>query len=369
MKLVKLISFSAVILFVGITGCKSKDDQGGSSQDFDRKAMLTNLSNNMIQVNYENLKENVNKTKQKALDFTNQPTIQSLNSLRESLNNSQLAYQGCSSFEFGPAMDHSLRSIMNTYPTSVNIVEANIVSGNYDLFSAANIAAKGLPAVEYLIYGTQMSDQNIIDAFSTGTNWVQRRTYLNDVINQLNVAVTNVSNAWGNTGYHQLFVNADGIAVGSSTSLLINSMVLDFEKYIRDGKVGIPVGVRSLGTPNPNKVEAYYSKKSLELLKESLLRYKSVFNGIDKSGANGLGLDDYLSHTGGGSISQNINKQLDEALQKLNELSGPLSQDVVNNKEKVKNVYTELQKTIVLLKVEMPSALSVLITYQDSDGD
>lgn len=358
-----------LVVLLGVIGCKPKKDNGNSAQDFDRKGMLTNLSKNIIQVNYAKLKENADVLKQKTADFSDQPSVQHLSDLKESLLNCQLAYQGCSSFEFGPAIDHSLRAILNTYPASVTIIESNVSSGNYDLFSAANIAAKGFPAVEYLIYGNQKTEQEIIDLYSTGTNWIQRRTYLNDVVNQLHVAITNVNKDWKSNGYHDQFIAADGNSVGSSTGLLINAMVLDFEKYIRDGKIGIPVGVRSLGTPNPDKTEAYYSKKSLVLVKESLLMYKNTFSGINNIGENGLGLDDYLTHVGGASISQNINKQLDESLSKLNLLVGPLSQDVIDNKEKVKDVYTELQKTIVLLKVEMPSALSVLITYQDSDGD
>ena len=69
------------------------------------------------------------------------------------------------------------------------------------------------------------------------------------------------------------------------------------------------------------------------------------------------------------SIANTINSQIDLIIYKQSQLIGPLSQDVVSNKPGVQAVYDEMQKLIVSLKVEMPSALSVLITYQDSDGD
>jgi len=145
--------------------------------------------------------------------------------------------------------------------------------------------------------------------------------------------------------------------------------VLDFERFIRDGKVGIPLGIRSLGIPNPEKVEAHYSHKSLELVQESVLEYKKCFNGISTTEINGMGVDDYLNYEDAENITQKINTQLDLITEKLNLLNGPLSEDVVSNKNAVKAVYDEMQKLIVSLKVEVPSALSVLITYQDSDGD
>lgn len=365
----RITLFSLMIVLLGTVGCKSKDDPGSSATEFDRKAMLTHVSENIIQTNYTILNSKAVLLKQKALDYTNQPDVQKLTALRAELLDCQMAYQGCSTFEFGPAATHSLRSILNTYPTSTSIVESNITSGSYDLFSAGNIAAKGLPALEYLIFGDQKSDQEIIDLFTTDANHVNRKKYLNDVAEQIATTTTNVYNGWNGEGYDQTFVNSDGTAVGSSTGLWINALVLDFERYIRDGKVGIPVGVRSLGTPNPEKTEAYYSAKSLELLKESLTQYKNAFNGVTTKGVNGLSLDDYLTHVGSGNTAQNINNQIDLALEKINTLAGPLSQDVVDNKQQVKAAYDELQKAIVLLKVEMPSALSVLITYQDSDGD
>ena len=144
---------------------------------------------------------------------------------------------------------------------------------------------------------------------------------------------------------------------------------MDFERYIRDGKIGIPLGVRSLGVAKPETVEAYYYDYSIELFQESIIKFQHTFNGNSEEGMEGLGLDDYLKNEGGAEIAKSINTSLDITLSKSNQLSGPLSSEVISNKTQVEQVYAELQKTIVLLKVEMPSALSILINYQDTDGD
>ena len=46
-----------------------------------------------------------------------------------------------------------------------------------------------------------------------------------------------------------------------------------------------------------------------------------------------------------------------------------MSENIINNQTQVEAAYAELQKLIVLFKVDMPSRLGVLITYQDNDGD
>ena len=369
MKSKKYILGLGLISLLSYTGCKDNNDEGNTTSDYNRVELLANYSANIILPSYADLESKATQLKEKTDLFIATPTSSTLIEVRESLLQAQLSYQACSPFEFGPANDNTLRSILSTYPTSETLINQNIVSGAYDLYSASNIAAKGFPAVDYLLYDVQKTDQDIIDAFTTASDATNRKDYLLAVVEQVLSVVKQVNKEWVSEGYQQVFENSNGTAVGSSTSLFLNALVLDFERFIRDGKIGIPAGVRSLGVPNPEKVEAYYSQESLPLVKKSIEQYKRTFNGTTASGENQAGFDDYLKHEGAATVATKVNTQLDLILSNLNALNGPLSEDVVNNKIQIKEVYDEMQKAIVLLKVEMPSALSVLITYQDSDGD
>jgi predicted lipoprotein len=354
-------------LFMG--SCKEDSVDGNASSDYNRANLLKNYSSQIIVPNYTDLDWRLSVLKDAVVEFNTDPTMATLTRLKQGLKSAQLSFQGCTSFEFGPASISALRSVLSTYPTSEAIIEQNIMNGGYDLFSIGNIAAKGFPAIDYLLYGSNKSDQEILDLFLTDGSYLERREYLLAVTEQSQQVVAQVKREWTEEGYQQVFENSDGKGVGSSVSLMMNALVLDFERFIRDGKVGIPLGVRSLGVANPEKVEAFYSESSLEIVKESIDKYTKVFNGISNEGVNGEGLDDYLIHEGAASVAEKINNQLASIVTKLNLLQGPLSNDVLNNKPAVQEVYDEMQKAIVILKVEMPSALSVLITYQDSDGD
>jgi predicted lipoprotein len=266
-----------------------------------------------------------------------------------------------SSFDFGPAANVVYRAVLNTYPTNSTIIEANILNGNYNLDAASNLAAIGLPAVDYMLFA-QPAQQTVV-LFSTDAQSVERAKYLADVVNQMEQLTQTVKNDW-ETGYVDAFEQNTGTGNGSAPSLLINTMVQDYERYIRDGKVGIPAGVRSLGETFPEKTEGYYTQISNELLIASLEAYLNTYKG-----GNGLGLDDYLIAENASNTANSIISQLQSSAQKAVMLPNTMAMAVDANAAEVDEIYQSLQQTIATLKVDMPSALSILITYQDSDGD
>lgn len=369
MKALNWMMILGSVLTLFMASCKEDNPDNPSGSEFDTNALLGNYSENIILPRYQELSSKMEVLHSATSAFQSDVNATNLGNLRTALLDAELAFQPCTSFEFGPATTYTLRSILNTYPTNENIIDQNISSGTYNLYAAGNIAAIGFPAIEYLVFGNQLSDQQVMDLFTTDAEATERLTYLLDVVEQSKIVADQVNTQWASGGYNEVFVNANGTAVGSSISLMMNSFVLDFERFIRDGKVGIPLGVRSLGSANPEKVEAYYSEKSLELLAESMEAYKKCFNGTSSTEVNGVGFDDYLIHEDAEAIANKINAQLDMIATNQSVLNGPLSEDVISNKTDVQALYDEMQKLIVSLKVEMPSALAVLITYQDSDGD
>jgi hypothetical protein len=104
-----------------------------------------------------------------------------------------------------------------------------------------------------------------------------------------------VNTAWSATGgnYLNTFVNADGTDAGSSLGLLVNQLNFEYE-LLKNAKLGIPLGKKTLGTPMPESVEAYYSGMSSELARLGFQTVENVYFGKDKLGNNGTGLDDYL---------------------------------------------------------------------------
>ena len=80
-------------------------------------------------------------------------------------------------------------------------------------------------------------------------------------------------------------------------------------------------------------------------------------------------MDHVGATSGSASLSVEINNQINDILTNLLAINDPLSNEIMTNKDDVTTCYSKLQELVPLMKVDMTSALGVLITYQDNDGD
>ena len=107
---------------------------------------------------------------------------------------------------------------------------------------------------------------------------------------------------------------------------------------------------------------------------EAMTALETLYFGDPHHGTtDAIGLDDYLVSLGDVSYGQDlhdeISSRLRTSMQAVATMEDPLAQFVVERQADAFAVYTELQALVVLWKVDMMSALGVLITYQDNDGD
>lgn len=371
----KYFSFASLILFLfaGFIISCNKDDEGNNDTGFDRALMLSDLGYNVIIPSYDSLKRKTNLLQESVTSFTSSPSTELLIDLRNDFKVAYRAWQYCAAFQFGPAETELLRDNLNTFPTDPDQINLNIASGSYNLETASNLDAKGFPGMDYLLFGVG-NEAETVEFFATGELAEKRKVYLQDLVNEIKTKVDKVYNGWHPDGenYIQSFQNASGTDAGSSLGQLVNELNFDFE-IIKNPKVGIPLGKKSLGEILPEKVEAYYSGISSELAMLNVKAIEDVYLGRAMNGTDGIGLDEYLIHLNaqhnGNSLSNAIKNQFTSIKNSLTAVPDPLSATVQNNKPVVEAAYNELQKMVVLLKSDMPSALGVLITYQDNDGD
>jgi len=351
---------------------KNADDQ--FVDNFDRATLLNNVGNNIIIPNYLILKQSGDSLYDFTLNFVTSPDVASLTVLRNHFLETYKDWMHCSMFEFGPAATDLLRGSVNTFPCDTTQIQSNIVSGTWDFMQAVNIDAIGFPAVDFLLFGNGLSDAQLIDLYTTDLQAANRKNYLTDVVNDLRNRVNTVYQAWIPSGgnYIASFVASTGTDVGSSLGYLVNQLNYDYE-ILKNPRIGIPLGKMTLDIPLPEKCEGVYGAYSLVLAMEQVKAIENVFRGRSRSGTDGVGLAEYLDYlgaqSGGQSLSTAIVAKFAEIIAAMQALPGPLSQAVVSNAASVETVYQKIVQGLVLLKTEMPSALGILITYQDADGD
>ena len=368
MKRIVYISVLAVLMVVGAATSCTKSNDGGTepSNGLDRQPMLINYADNYVIPGYLDMLSKLEELKTTIITFNSNTNQEKQQAVSNSLRGAYTTWQKVDLLEFGPAYEEQLRSYMNTYPVTVSKLQSNMSSSGYDLEAFGNRDAQGFPALDYLINGTSL-DKYTSDVLATA-----RKQYLMAVVNKMIEKVTRVNEGW-NT-FRSTFIISTGTDVNSSLSVMVNNFVLYYERYLRGGKIGLPVGAMT-GVAKPELVESYYSPELSEnLLIEALVAVQAFYKGIGNNGNSGESLKSYLMSLGtkddnGVLIAEVIETELQEAMSAVSNINGTIATAVQNDRQTVLKAYEEIQDVVALLKVDMVSAFSISITYTDNDGD
>tara|TARA_R110000823_G_scaffold315699_1_gene450570 strand:- start:38255 stop:39379 length:1125 start_codon:yes stop_codon:yes gene_type:complete len=362
------------IIAVAITACSSDNDGPTETNDnFDRGAMLANWADNIIIPAYTSFNSKVVEMEAATAAFNAAPTVENLQSLRAAWKVAYVSFQNVSMFEVGKAEDIRFRNRLNVYPTKVAQIEDFIASGNYDFDLPSTIDKQGFPAMDYMLNGLAENDAEIVTFYTTNSNAVGYKNYLSTLSHTIKSLSNEVLTSWTG-GYRDTFVANTSSSASGAVDKLTNDYIFYFEKALRAGKVGIPAGIFSNGTL-PQNVEAFYKKDiSKELLLEAIDASVDFFNGKSFNGtSNGESFKTYLDYLNtiknGENLSALINDQFTVAKNKANELNANFVEQIETDNSKMLASYDELQRLVVLFKVDMVQAFDVTIDYVDADGD
>lgn len=364
-----------IIPFLVVFSCSKTDDTtgGGSSDSFDRKAMLTNWADNIIIPVYQDLNNKLQNLVTAKDVFISSPDQTSLDAFRTSWLNAYKVWQHAEMFDIGKAETLNYHYQMNIYPTSVQDIESNISTGTYNLEHPNNNDAVGFPALDYLLYGVALTDADIIEIYTTGTSALNYKNYLSDLVDQMKSLTQSVLTNW-TTSFRGQFINSSANTATSSVNKLTNNFIYYYEKGLRANKIGIPAGVYSTN-PLPDKVEAYYNQEiSKELNLNALQAVEDFFKGkAYHSGVVGSSFVEYLQYLNtvknGVDLDQLILNQIGVARTKIELLNNNYYQQITSDNQKMTQAFDELQKVVVLLKLDMIQAMNISVDYVDADGD
>ena len=347
----------------------TEDDQSGNDNSFDRVKMMTFITEEIIIPSYDNLNTSLGELKESYELFKINITEHNLEELRNKWLNSYKLWQHVEMYNIRKSMEDYLIFKSNIYPVDTVRVNQNIDSGEYDLNNPNNYSAQGFPTMDYLLYGIDNDRTKVIDHFKDN---VKLMNYLGSLIKDLATNVKNVNENWNQVKNE--FVNSVDNTASSNLNMMVNDFIYYYEKGFRANKFGIPAGVFS-GGALPDRVEGYYSKNFSKLFAlEAMTSIKKFFNGKSYKDENleGLGLKSYLDFVEKDKeelLSEIINTQIEGAEKSINELENNLSDQIKSDNVKVLRTYDDIQRSVVLLKVDMLQALNIAVDYADADGD
>ncbi|MFD0796974.1 imelysin family protein [Maribacter chungangensis] len=368
-----------LVLIALVWACSSDNESDdavinpGMVVKFERNTMLTNWADNIILPSYGAFSAELDDLSTAFETFRADASVSNLESFRTAWTSAYKMWQRVSMFEIGPAETVGLRLNINIYPTDIEKINDFIASGAYDLSLSSNRDAKGFPALDYLINGFAEDDTAIVAKFN-GENKEATLMYVGAVIDDMTALTNQVVGEWDQS-YRDTFVANDGASATASVDRFVNDYIFYYEKFLRAGKMGIPLGVFS-GTTLPENVEAYYQQElANELFLEGLNAVQDFFNGTHfGSNATGESLASYLDALNtvkdGEDLNKIINDQFNAARTAVSGL-GSFRSEIENNPTPTNMLlaYDAVQKAVPMLKVDMVSAMSISIDFVDADGD
>lgn len=354
-----------LVLSFSFYACGDDESPEIDQDNFDRGAMLSHWADNIIVPGYTSYVTSLSQLSSASTAFVEDVSTETLNDLSNAWMASYVEWQKVSMFEIGKAEELTLRDFTNVFPADIEGIDANILSGDYNLALPSTRDQQGFPAIDYLLHGNDLT--TTLENFSqTGY-----QSYLTVLVDRMNALATEVLNDW-NSGYRDSFVSNDGSEASSSTNKLVNDYMFYYEKALRAGKIGIPAGIFST-SPLSDRVEAVYKRDvSKQLYETALTATIDFFNGRSASG-NGPSLATYLEFlntiTEGENLASAINNQFNAATNISTTLDDDFYNEVETNNTTMLAVFDELQKAVPLLKVDMFQALNVRVDFVDADGD
>ncbi|TYB77034.1 imelysin family protein [Bizionia myxarmorum] len=369
---------SVFILVLSIVACSSSDDatsgSGSSADGFNRQSMLINWADTIIIPVYQDLNSQLAGLVTAKNTFNAEPNQVNLDAFRASWLNAYKVWQYAEMFDIGQAETINYYSQMNIYPASVIEIENNIASGTYDLSHPNNQDAVGFPALDYMLYGVgASSDMDILAIYTTNANADKYRNHVSDLVEQMKTLTQSVLTNWTSV-YRDQFVGSTANTATSSTNKLTNDFIFYYEKGLRANKIGIPAGVFSTN-PLPTKTEAFYrGDVSKELALTALDAVQDFFNGkAYKSNATGASFKQYLQYLNtvknGEDLDVIINNQINVARTNIQGLNANFTEQITSNNAQMTDAYNELQKVVVLIKLDMVQSMNIRVDYVDADGD
>lgn len=319
--------------------------------------------------------------------YADDPSAARADAARSAWAEAMASWQRAELFRFGPAAAtpdpgaQNLRDHIYFFPAAnACLVDQQIVSRAYaqPSFSASLASARGLSAIEYLLFHT--SDSNACSASISinasgswaalaGAELTQRRAqYAAAAAADVFARAIALVDAWepgAGDFYAQLVQAGSGSDVFDMDHDAFNALthaLYYIEKEVKDIKLGTPLGYVP-DCPNspdtcPDAVESRYALRSTAHLRQNLVGLRNLFEGCGP-GHTGLGFDDWLREVGAGDLAGRMLDAIAVAQQAVEALDPPLEAAIVTHPGEVEIVHTAVKAFTDLLKTEFLSVLDL----------
>ncbi|WP_024771360.1 imelysin family protein [Aquimarina macrocephali] len=366
-KIYTTVVLLGVIISSSFISCED-DSEYTSEVQFYKKNQLTNIYTNEIAPLNVNFVEQSELLEQSIKRFQNEITLANLQLVQEQWKAVQLVWKQLELYDLGNVANSFISFEINRWPTDTQRIDENIIGTevlNTNFIASIGSSSKGISGIEYLIFSSEGKTATL-NRFTTDENAVRRLEYLVALSENLKTKSVELKNLWETN--EESFTSALENGISGSQNQIINAMVTLIEEIIIS-KLGSPLGDSNGGTIESERLEAYYSGFSKEILQQHLVALKRCYTGDFAQTPFRVGFDDFLTLIGSENFSNKIITQFSVCQSRLDDIKGTLKEEITSNPEAVTALKDSFRDLLVLVKVDMANVLGSTITFNDNDGD
>ncbi|WP_167883556.1 imelysin family protein [Leptospira ognonensis] len=351
-----------------------------TSRTYDTTAIFSNLGNNVILAGYTSLSNEATTFKTAADSYSqncaNTTALQNLQDLWK-VNFTKL--KSIEIVQFGPAVQGGYYETIDPWPTSylsnpadtsaINEFIVGSTTINTSNIASLNKLAKGLPAIEYLLFDDGTGNSSLISICNNLTG--RRLSFLVSLISDYATNAGSLKNAWSETGGNFL-KELTSAGLGSSffetKKLALDSLITQMVTVLNnlvDKKLGYPSGlnIASGGTIRASAIESRYADASMDGLVANLVSLQVFY-----TGNGGAGISDYVRATNP-ILDRKIIFQIEEAISKSKQVSNLRISLTSNDLSKIRDAYEAIRALRITLTTDLSALSGTGTSTVTGDGD
>jgi predicted lipoprotein len=273
-------------------------------------------------------------------------------------------------FAFGPYTEEPERigpkiDFWPARPDTVEAVLADDAPLDSETLEDLGAPAKGLPALEYLLYppggDAALAFQN-----------PRRGEYAHAIALDLIARSRELFEAW-DPGHHGFLIELVDAGRSSRHFSSLNAALGEIVNRIgftlenaRLEKLARALGDTSEGSPQPDQLESTFSGRSIDDLRDNLRGIELLYTGDAAVGL--LGLDGYLNDRGK-RLGRPFSELFSACSAAFDAVPGPLTEAIGSDPQSVRTLMDSLHALQRFFQVDVLNALSLTLAFNDNDGD
>lgn len=342
--------------------------------------MLRHLSEAIIVPTYAAFAEQADTLAARTEALRTQPSSETLAAAAAAWRAASTTWKETEAFELGPVRAQRIDSRIDFWSTRPRTIEEALADEGMldpETVEQLSVAARGLPALEYLLFDTTGTGRPDAALLRDDRRRAFAAALARDVADNARILLA----AWRpeDEAFAATWGQEDDPMDGpqEAITMLANRAVFLLEEIRRD-KLGAPLGKDNGGTPDPHAAEAWRSGISRAQILHNLLSFRRVYHGRmgDAQGeippaeeeAGRGGLKTYLE-TVDASLADTIDVQIERTRRVVEAIPKPLHTAVTDAPVPVERAYAEVGRLLQLVEVDMMNVLGITLFFNDNDGD